>query len=112
MTNLDPTCLGGKKRERERKREKGKELRVRSSHLSLDFPVNSRSNLGETNGKVDPLLQEVHVGTGIVEFRQTPGGKGFVTPPTRHLIGCQVRGSHFGTVLNWDSLTCTCLFHK
>ena len=54
LTNLDPTGLGGKKRERERKREKGKEFRERGSTLSLDFPAIGPSNLGETRGKVDP----------------------------------------------------------
>ena len=51
---------------------------MRSSHLSLDFPGKSPSNPGETSGKVDPPLQELHVGTGIVEFQQTPGGRGFL----------------------------------
>ena len=51
MTNLDPTCLGGKKRERERKKEF---FRERSSHFSIDFPLIGLSNSGETRGKVDP----------------------------------------------------------
>ena len=70
LTNLDPTGLGGKKRERERKREKGREFRERGSTFSLDFPAIGPSNSNETRGKVDPPLQELRVGTGIVEFRQ------------------------------------------
>ena len=54
LTNLDPTGLGGKKRERERKKEKGRAFRKRSSHFSLYFPTISPSNPGETKGKVDP----------------------------------------------------------
>ena len=51
---LLPTGLGGKKREKERKREKGREFRERSSTFSLDFPVIGLSNSDETRGKVDP----------------------------------------------------------
>ena len=54
LTNLDPTGLGGKKRERERKSENGREFRERGSTFSLDFPTNGSSNPGETRGKVDP----------------------------------------------------------
>ena len=54
LTNLDPTGFGGKKRERERKMEKGREFRERGSTLSLDFPAIGLSNPGETRGKVDP----------------------------------------------------------
>ena len=54
MTNLDTTGLGGKKRERVRKREKGREFRERGFTFSLDFPTIGQSNSGETRGKVDP----------------------------------------------------------
>ena len=54
LSNLDPTSLGGKKRERERKMEKEREFRERISTFSLDFLVIGPSNLGETRGKVDP----------------------------------------------------------
>ena len=57
LSNLDPTRLGGKMRERERKKEKGTEFRERGSTLSLDFPVIGPSNLGETRGKVDPYYK-------------------------------------------------------
>ena len=53
---------------------------MRSSHFTLDFLVIRPSNSGETRGKVDPPLQELRVGTGIMEFRQTPGGR--VSSPT------------------------------
>ena len=52
--NLDPTSFGGKKGERERKREKGREFRERDSHFSIDFSVIGPSNFGKTRGKVDP----------------------------------------------------------
>ena len=55
--NLDPTGLGGKKRERERKREKGREFRERGSTFSLDFPAIDPSNPDETRGKVDPYYK-------------------------------------------------------
>ena len=54
LTNLDPTGLGGKKGERERKREKEREFRERGSTFSLDFPAIGLSTFGETRGKVDP----------------------------------------------------------
>ena len=54
LTQLDPTSLGGKKRERERKREKGREFRERGSTSSLDFPANGPTNSDETRGKIDP----------------------------------------------------------
>ena len=54
LTQLDPTGLGGKKGERERKREKEIEFRERCSTFSLDFPAIGPSNSGETRGKVDP----------------------------------------------------------
>ena len=54
LTNLDPTGLGGKKRERERKREKGREFRERGSNFSLDFSAIGSSNSGETRAKVNP----------------------------------------------------------
>ena len=53
-SSLDLTDLGGKKREKERKRVKGREFRQRGSTLSLDFPAIGPSNPGETRGKVDP----------------------------------------------------------
>ena len=51
-SSLDPTGLGGKKRERERKKEKGREFRERGSTFSLDFLVIGPLNPGETRGKV------------------------------------------------------------
>ena len=54
LTNLDPTGLGGKKKEREIKREKGREFREGGSTFSLDFPAIGSSNPGEIRGKVDP----------------------------------------------------------
>ena len=51
--HLLPTGLGGKKKERERKREKGSEFRQRGSTLSLDFSATGLSNSGKTRGKVD-----------------------------------------------------------
>ena len=51
--HLLPTDLGGKKKERERKREKGSEFRQRGSTFSLDFPAIDSSNSGKTRGKVD-----------------------------------------------------------
>ena len=54
LTNLNPTGLEGKKRERGRKREKGREFRERDSTFSLYFSAISSSNPGETRGKVDP----------------------------------------------------------
>ena len=57
LTNLNPTGVGRKKRERERKREKGREFRERGSTLSLDFPAIGPSNPGETRGKVDPTTR-------------------------------------------------------
>ena len=54
LTNLDPTGLEGEKTERERKREKGRAFRKRSSTFSLDFLTISPSNPGEIRGKVDP----------------------------------------------------------
>ena len=57
LTNLGPTGLGGKKRERERKREKGREFRERGSPLSLDFPAIDPLNTSETRGKVDPYCK-------------------------------------------------------
>ena len=53
-SSLDPTGLGGKKREKERKREEERAFRERSSHFSLDFSAIGPSNPGETRGKVDP----------------------------------------------------------
>ena len=53
-------------------------FRERSSTFSLDFLVIRSSNSGETRGKVDPPLQELRVGTGIEEFRQTLEGRGFL----------------------------------
>ena len=73
-----PTGLGGKKRKRGRKREKERAFRERSSTFSLDFPMISSSNSGETRGKVDPPLQELRVGTDIMEFRQLQKGRGFL----------------------------------
>ena len=69
---LLPTGLGGKKRKRERKKEKERAFRERSSTFSLDFPATGQSNFGETKGKVDPPMQELLVGIGIVEFQQLP----------------------------------------
>ena len=54
LTYLDPTGLGGKKRERGRKREKEREFRERGSTFSLDFSTIGPSNSGETRAKVDP----------------------------------------------------------
>ena len=54
MTQLDPTGLGGKKREREIKREKEREFKERGSTFSLNFPAIGPSNPGETRGKVAP----------------------------------------------------------
>ena len=54
LTNLDPTGLGGKKKERERKREKGREFRERGTTFTLDFPAIGPSNPYEIRGKVDP----------------------------------------------------------
>ena len=42
------------KREKERKREKGREFRERGSTFSLDFSAIGSSNPDETRGKVDP----------------------------------------------------------
>ena len=55
---------------------------MRSSHFSLDFPVISPSNSGETSGKLflSPL-QKLRVGVESVEFRKTPGGRGFLLLP-------------------------------
>ena len=50
MTNLDPTGLGGKKRE---KRDKEREFREKGSTFSLGFLTIGSSNPGETGGKVD-----------------------------------------------------------
>ena len=55
--------------EREKKEErKRRNSRVRSSHLSLDFSAIGLSNSDEPRGKVDPPLQELRLGTGIVDF--------------------------------------------
>ena len=54
LTNLDPTGLGAKKGERERKREKEREFKERGSIFSLDFPAIGLSNPCETRGKVYP----------------------------------------------------------
>ena len=54
LTNLDPTGLGGKKGERERKREKEREFREKGPTFFLDFPAISLSTFSETRGKVDP----------------------------------------------------------
>ena len=54
LAQLDPTSLGGKKKERKRKREKGREFRERGTTFTLDFPAFCLSNPGQTRGKVDP----------------------------------------------------------
>ena len=64
------TCLGGKKEEREIKKEKGREFRERGSTFSLGFPAIGPSNPGGARGKVDPPRQELRVDTCIVEFRK------------------------------------------
>ena len=51
LTKLDQTGLGGKK---ERKREKERSFRERSSTFSLDFSAIGPSNPSKTRGKVDP----------------------------------------------------------
>ena len=43
---------------------------MRSSHFSLNFLTIGPSNPSETRGKVEPPLQELHVGTSIMEFQQ------------------------------------------
>ena len=57
LTNLNLTSLGGKKGERERKREKEREFRERGSTLSLNFPAIGLSIFGETGCKVDPYYK-------------------------------------------------------
>ena len=57
LTNLNLTSLGGKKGERERKREKEREFRERGSTLSLNFPAIGLSIFGETRCKVDPYYK-------------------------------------------------------
>ena len=52
LTKLDPTGLGGKKGERERK-----SFKERSSTFSLYFPAIGSSNSGETRGNVDPYCK-------------------------------------------------------
>ena len=51
---LLPIGLGGKKRKIERKREKERDFRERSSTFSLDFSAIGPSNSDKTRGEVDP----------------------------------------------------------
>ena len=78
LDQVFPTGLGrGKEGGDQRKRER-KGAREKESTFSLDFSAISPSNPSETKSKVDPSLQELRVGINIVEFRQTPGGRGFL----------------------------------
>ena len=77
LTNLDPTSLGGKKRERERKREKGREFRERGSTFSLDFPAISPSNLARQEAKLIPTIRATH-GCQYCGVSVTPRGRGFL----------------------------------
>ena len=79
LTQLVLTGLGGKKRERGREGKKKRILeREREFTFSLDFSAIGSSNPNETRGKVDPPRKGLRVGTSIMEFRQTLGGKGFL----------------------------------
>ena len=49
-----PNGLGGKIEKEKKRKEKGREFRVRGSTFSLDFPAIDPLNHGKTRGKVDP----------------------------------------------------------
>ena len=70
---------GGKEKEKKKKEKKRKKKKrgVRSSTLSLRFTEIGPSVFVEARGKVPSTRRELHVGTRIWGFRQTPRGRGF-----------------------------------
>ena len=73
LTNL----LGGGEQTERGKKEEEESFRVRSSHLSLDFPAIESSNSSETRGKVDPHCKS-YAWVPEVWSSITPRGRGFL----------------------------------